>query len=372
MVPMKAFVSSLITGLEAERDAARAAVRSLGLDVVRAEDFGASAGTPQQACLAGVRDADVVVLVLGDRYGQVQPSGQSATHEEYREARERVPVLAFVQDGITPEPAQAAFIDEVQSWEQGHFTAGFSSEAQLRDAVTRALHQHLVNATAGPVDVAEVTERARALAASRPQSSGTPELLVAVAGGPLQSVLRPAEIERDDLHQRLLADALTGPAAVLTPTAGTQIQQSAGAVALVQQGVPGMVRLTETGDLLIVQAAVDDTRDFSGIRSIIEEIVQQRITQALRLAAVVLDDVDPAQRLGQVAVVASLRGAGYMPWRTQAEQDRSPNSSTMGGGRSDGAVAELSPPVRRRAALEHETHALAEDLTVRLRQQVQR
>src|SRR2546423_4923474 len=94
---MKVFISSVISGFEAYREAAAHAARILGHEVVRAEDFGASPDSPQRACLAAVRAADTVLLLLGARYGDPQPSGLSPTHEEYREAREIRSVLAFVQ-----------------------------------------------------------------------------------------------------------------------------------------------------------------------------------------------------------------------------------------------------------------------------------
>src|SRR5690349_5931214 len=103
---MKIFVSSVIRGFEQYRDAAARAAKTLGHEVKRAEDFAASPATPQQACLAGVRWADAVILLLGSRYGERQPSGIAPTHEEYREARERCPVLIFVERGVTVEPGQ--------------------------------------------------------------------------------------------------------------------------------------------------------------------------------------------------------------------------------------------------------------------------
>jgi len=81
---VKVFISSVIAGMEDHRAAAREAAESLGYTVIAAEDFRASPRSPQQACLEGVRDADVVVLVLGERYGTPQRSGLSPTHEEYR------------------------------------------------------------------------------------------------------------------------------------------------------------------------------------------------------------------------------------------------------------------------------------------------
>ena len=66
---MKIFISSLITGFEPLRSAARSAIQVLRHEPVMAEDFGARPTSPQVACLQGVRDSDLVVLSLGDRYG---------------------------------------------------------------------------------------------------------------------------------------------------------------------------------------------------------------------------------------------------------------------------------------------------------------
>ena len=112
---MKVFISSLIGEYEQFREAVAEAIETLGHTVLRAEDFPASPATAQQACLGAVRDSDVVVLLLGERYGAPQPSGLSATHEEYREARERKPVLVFVESGVTLEPSQRGFVDELQN-----------------------------------------------------------------------------------------------------------------------------------------------------------------------------------------------------------------------------------------------------------------
>ena len=116
---MKVFISSVIAGLEDHRAATREAAESLGHTVIAAEDFGASPSSPQQVCLAGVREADVIVLLLGERYGTPQTSGLSPTHEEYREARGTKPVLVFVQTGINPDPDEAKLIEEVSGWEGG-------------------------------------------------------------------------------------------------------------------------------------------------------------------------------------------------------------------------------------------------------------
>lgn len=133
-----------------------------------AEDFGARPNSPQIACLQELRGPDMVVLILGENYGFIPPdSSLSATHQEYREARETKPVLAFVQQGVSPGPEQAAFIAEVQAWEGGLFRGAFVGVDNLQDGITRALHDETLANTTAPVDEQEITARAVAMLALR-------------------------------------------------------------------------------------------------------------------------------------------------------------------------------------------------------------
>ncbi|MEI9936670.1 MAG: DUF4062 domain-containing protein [Pseudomonadota bacterium] len=199
---MKVFISSLISGMEEYREAAAKAISSLGHEPVTAEQFVAGAASPRVACLSGVRESAMVVLIMGARYGSVQPiSGLSPTHEEYREAKGQRPVHVFVQSGVAREPQQEAFVQEVQDWDRGHFRAGFSSPEQLRDAVTRSIHEFQISTAVAPVDSAELLNRALSLLPREERHSVRSEgplLHVVVVGGPKQSILRPVEIERAD------------------------------------------------------------------------------------------------------------------------------------------------------------------------------
>jgi hypothetical protein len=153
---MKIFVSSLITGMEPIRAAAREAIIQLGHEPVMAEDLGAQPASPQIACLQGLRQSAAAILILGADYGAKQPSGLSPTHEEYREAKDKRPVFAFVQDGVNRDPDQASFVNEVQAWDSGLFRDGFSSPNQLRAKITLRLHEWEVATMAGPVDEQEM------------------------------------------------------------------------------------------------------------------------------------------------------------------------------------------------------------------------
>lgn len=141
---MKIFVSSVMNGFEDFREAAFAAIRSLDHEIVRAEDFPASTTSSRVACLQGVREADLVVLILGERYGWSDThSSLSPTHEEFREAVTEGKVIPFVQTGVTRELAQQTFVEEVENYDTGmHRGRNFVTPEDLRTEVTRALDPH--------------------------------------------------------------------------------------------------------------------------------------------------------------------------------------------------------------------------------------
>lgn len=359
---MKVFLSSVISGFEAYREAAADAITSLGYQVLRAEDFSAQAQTPQRACLGAVREADVVVVVLGERYGATQESGLSATHEEYREARGTRPVLAFVQDGVEREPRQRDFVKEVESWVGGALRTGFSDEAGLRRAVTRALHRLGVSQAQGAPDAEEMCSRAQALL-ERGHSS-EPLIALAVATGPRQTILRPAEIEKPELARWILQALLFGPHAVFDERQRNETHGDAQTLEITQERGTGF-RLSAEGSLRILLPARQRDPGRWDL-ALIEEDVREILVRSLRLAAQVLDHVDPTERLTRVALVAATPGGGHMGWQTRAAAAASGGSIRIAMTGGEDAV-HLSPPDRARAALTFEAESIAEDLTILLR-----
>jgi len=360
---MRVFVSSVIAGYGHFRDAVAAAVRSLGGEVIRAEDFGASPDTPQQACLGGVRQADVVVLLVGARYGAVQQSGQSATEEEYREARESKPVLVFVEQDVDREASQQALLAEVQGWAHGHMTEDFADPEDLREAATRQLHRFALSQQVGTADPEEMQARAMSLVPESDRNSYKDALVLAVAGGPRQPVLRPADIESTDLYEALLREAQFGLHRILDTRHGTQhaVRQDA----LILEQPDASVYLNEEGTIRVMMPA----RSSEGggmLPVIIHEDVEERLARAIGYAGWVLSHVDPTNRLTRVAIVASVQGGGHVGWRSRAEHARSPDSVQMNPWATGGAVG-LSPPDRARGALRSQTREIAENLAIRLR-----
>jgi len=338
-----------------------------------AEDFGAQPNSPQIACLQELRASDMVVLILGEEYGFVPPgSGLSATHQEYRAARETKPVLAFVQQGTSPGPEQAAFIAEVQAWEGGLFRGSFVGADDLNDGVARALHDvTLANATA-PVDEEEMTVRAVAMLAPENRNQMTPAMLgLVIVGGPRQRILRPAELEAPDLVEQLEQSALYGDSRLFDRTLGT-VSGLDGSDLILHQERGATIRITEQGAVsmrLPLDEARIGGRSFDSMSGmiVVEEVVQQRLGTALDYAARAMDRIDRTQRLTHLVVAARLSGVEQRGWRTRAQHAANPDSVQL----RHGGITERPPIILaiRRAALGLNRAALIEDILVPLRRQ---
>lgn len=353
------------------RAAAVAAVRSLGHDPIAAEAFGAGVTSPRVACLEGVRNSDLVILILGGSYGAVQPtSGVSATHEEYLEAKDRRPIISFVQEGVEREPQQANFIVEVEDWSGGLFRDGFRSPEELRDKVTQAIHRYELTSAATPVDPAEMLDRATAMIPSNERTfyrSGGPLLHIVVVGGPAQTILRPVEIERAEFAQGILRDATYGDTAVFDSAHGSARAIADGALRLSQQ-TGAEIQIDERGSIRI---SVPVARGTGMMGVIIEENVAEAMQRAIGHTAEILARIDETQRLSRFVIVVSLQSSGVAGWRTRREDEASPNSMTMshGFGQGDPQPVHFQPPDRPRPSLTFDRDRMVEDLVTLLRRQ---
>ena len=271
-----------------------------------------------------------------------QRSGLSPTHEEYHEARARKPVLLFVQMGVTREPDEEKFLQEVSGWEGGHYREPFDSPASLRVAVTGALHRWVLSQQAGPMNDAELTARVTALLPQRSAyAAGSPLLHVAVAGAPTQQVLRPSDLDDPALQTAMEQEALFGERPVFDR--GQGVQASVSGTSLVVRQPNAEITVDEQGSVRVSRPARDAGGwPGAGIPSLIEEDVRDRVANAIRYAGWVLDRIDPTHRLSRVALACRLDGGGYLPWRTRAEVAASPDRARMG---FPGREAADSPPV---------------------------
>jgi hypothetical protein len=133
----KVFVSSVMSELPGERQAAATAIRAVGARPVLFEDFGGRDDDPEQAYLSEVESSDIYLGILGNRYGKPLPSRFSATHAEYLHAEKhdlRIAVWACRTNNR--EGHEQSFLEEVRTF---HVAPEFSSPADLQRQVEERL-----------------------------------------------------------------------------------------------------------------------------------------------------------------------------------------------------------------------------------------
>ena len=130
------FISSVMAGMAAEREAARVAVESIGGKVSMFELLGGRDDHAETAYLAGVQSSDIYVGILGARYGTPDRTGYAPTHAEYNEAINaglRISVWATTGE---MDGRQRDFLNEVRTF---HTTGSYSSPDELSEALKRRL-----------------------------------------------------------------------------------------------------------------------------------------------------------------------------------------------------------------------------------------
>ena len=133
----RGFISSVMTELPAEREAAAAAVRAVGATPVMFELFGGRDADPEDAYLGEVETSDVYIGILGRRYGKPLRTRYSATHTEYLHAEKsglRIAVWCLKTNDREGHPE--SFLDEVRAF---HVVPTFSTPDDLRVQVEERL-----------------------------------------------------------------------------------------------------------------------------------------------------------------------------------------------------------------------------------------
>lgn len=103
MIP-NIFVSSTIVDLNYLRDALRDAIEELCYHPVMSEHGEVGyiyPNTAADSCKRSVQHCQIMVLIIGKRYGSIGPDGRSITHREFLAAKEeQVPIITFVDPAV--------------------------------------------------------------------------------------------------------------------------------------------------------------------------------------------------------------------------------------------------------------------------------
>lgn len=319
---MKVFISSVIHGYEEYREAAANGVEVLGYEVSRSEDFSARPDTPQQACLSEVRDSDVVILLLGERYGTKQESGLSATQEEYNEAKKsNKPVLVFIESDIEPELDQAEFIKKVEDWTSGHLINRFS-DSKLKAQITKSLH-YLALQQNNLVSEDNATERAKNLLSAY-NVNYRPRLLFGLVVSPQKQIFRPSDLDRPSFRDKIQGCGKKGDFPILKKE---QLSVEYRNNALTFEQSFGLLSINQQGDIYIAQDLSKNNlshRDgFTNV--IIEEQVASRLYSCLQFCRCILQTVDTIRDFSRFVVAVCIKDNKGTPWRTQKKHRESPS-----------------------------------------------
>lgn len=103
MIP-NIFISSTIADLHYLRDAIRDTVSELGYNPIMA-DYGDIGYLPhlsvEDSCYNAMKDCQLVILIIGKRYGSISNSGLSITQNEFRTARlHKIPTLCLIDKEV--------------------------------------------------------------------------------------------------------------------------------------------------------------------------------------------------------------------------------------------------------------------------------
>jgi tetratricopeptide (TPR) repeat protein len=113
MDKLQIFISS--RGLSEQRSAVNQALEEIGCDAVMFESWPSAPNDPIEECLLHVEQSNAFILILGGDYGEVKRDGLSATHMEYRYAKEKNrPRFCYKIKCNVVENKQDEFIKEVE------------------------------------------------------------------------------------------------------------------------------------------------------------------------------------------------------------------------------------------------------------------
>lgn len=141
---IKVMISSTVSDLEAERDAAKKAFEEIPLvELMGADPLNdtALAGNPRFITSGMAKDCDLYILILGNRFGYDVGNGRSATEIEFDAALRDDPtkILVFKKDSSEEmDGNQKVFIDKVSSYYNGYWRTSFKHTHDLQTYIKNA------------------------------------------------------------------------------------------------------------------------------------------------------------------------------------------------------------------------------------------
>ena len=328
----RVFVSSVVDGFKAQREAARRGVTSAGADPILVnEDHPAASESPRNACLDAVESCDIYIMLLGARGGSVTPSGRLVVEEEFECARaRRMPTLVFIED-VSRDVDASNLIARVSDYTDGTFRKTFRSVAELERQVDLAVRRicEMMSQPITPDTV--VTDRL----AMRVRERSDPSLRLVIAPERREELMSPAEIESEEFLTKVFEVGHAGARALLNYSC-PKTHRTEGAALVVEQTGPGgrydstdsiLLSVDESG-VLDVLAGVSNRRHaatdvFAANMVVLTEDIQEVCASVFGFAGRLFDVIDPYKRHQRFLYGVALHGLGFR----QIARDVTPKSS---------------------------------------------
>ena len=156
----RVFVSSVMTGFEAQRAAARRGILSAGGEPVLVEDFPSLPVASRTACLDAVASSDVYLVIVGARGGWTTPSGSLVVEEEYEEARRRHLPVVYLRAEVQRDEDAQRLDHKLSDYVTGVYRRSYHTPEELEAQVEEALRPLLSEASSnGPTIANELQDR---------------------------------------------------------------------------------------------------------------------------------------------------------------------------------------------------------------------
>jgi hypothetical protein len=199
------FICGTSADLQEERRSVLGAVEALSLKSGSMEFFGARDPRPLQVCIEEVRASDIIIVIVGHRYGSIAPdTGVSFSEAEYRAAIEvNKPCYVFFKSDDVPLKPREMELDPdklrlLLAWKktlsERHTVAVFGNPAELAVRVMTALNKVMevkravaveVSGHRGPAGVSEVLNSVEDLLAGALDAGYPPGVIIGAIGAAL-------------------------------------------------------------------------------------------------------------------------------------------------------------------------------------------
>ena len=341
-----------MVGYEAYREAAATAIRDLGLTALVIDDQPSTPDSPRAACLHLVAEADLFILMTGDRYGYpLPPTNVSATHQEFREAqRLRKPILVFVHDGVDEDASLMDFRREAEDWSAGALRSLYTTPNELRSAITSSLHRLLQ----------ESCSRRSRPRRSRWQCCGTRRETSVYGTSPAAAQLargwicRPALVRpfvglpRSRAEQTSLV-LLSSTKRIVALADGCRTETTPQSIKLFNDSLS--FTISSLGDIVIelsLEPVAGADHFANQLGAIVEEDVVEGMELAFRAAITLLDLIDSSRSLTWCGIAAAIDARDYASWTNRARITQSSGTMRVSmNQRSDSPVMPRGPATGR-------------------------